>query len=79
MKLILSKLKYISMSSEKNVSNGNLYVPIHSSLLVELRSLLICASYKPMEMLLEFPACPGLRPATLAVQPPAALLSSSPC
>ena len=43
------------MSSEKNISNGNLYVPVHSSLLEELRSLLICASYKAMEKLLEFP------------------------
>ena len=45
MKLYNIKVKYISMSSEKNVSNGNLHVPVHSSLLEELVGLLICASY----------------------------------
>ena len=55
-KLVFNEALYIKVyfnELRKNVSNGNLYVPVHSSLLEELRGLLICASYIAMQNLLE--------------------------
>ena len=56
----LYNIKVYFNKLKKKRFNGNLHVPVHSSLLEELVGLLICASYIAMQNLLESGLPPGL-------------------